>query len=72
MREEKEAAMSPPSVLCRRVGAAFGVGGLLSRGRGLLAPGLLARVDLVAEAERHSLGLGADPDVTCWCRQKLV
>ena len=49
------------SVLCGR-GRVVGVDGLR---RGLLAPGLLARVDLVAEAERHSLGLGADPDVTC-------
>lgn len=43
-------------------GCVVGVDGL--RGD-LLAPGLLARVDLVAEAERHALGLGADPDVTC-------
>ena len=61
-----------PSILCRCVGAAFGVGGLLSRGRGLLAPGLLARVDLVAEAEGHSLRLGADADVAWRERPEII
>lgn len=40
--------------------------------RGLLGPGLLAGVDLVAERERHALALGADPDVAGDGRLRLL